>query len=289
MYVYVYIFINTQCIYIYICNYMPDIVKIVITSSQTSDTLDKNITDHDQVWPCLTAAWVVVTCPPTVSSRKDFASSAIDPLVDELMCWALPRRGLGIGKMLLMLPSMLPRSIDVYRYIQYIYMIILDLPGISMIMDLPGISMIIYDVLCIFGYIWYFFGRMSWAMLSPTHDGSKAYAAVRSGISDGLHFKTTRIDTLTFPGPCSRLLFRHVAQDPQQTRQKILLCQVQVWKNESITRSQQNNQLATTCINMPPPDKFQLSNKNMKTCHWAKTQWQKLTINNTLYMVCVLS
>ena len=63
--------------------------------------------------------------------------------------------------MLLMLPSMLPRSIDVYRCIQYIYMIILDLPGISMIMDLPGISMIIYDVLCIFGYIWYFFGRMS--------------------------------------------------------------------------------------------------------------------------------
>jgi hypothetical protein len=47
--------------------------------------------------------------------------------------------------------------------------------------------------------------------------------------------------------------------------------------------------LATTCINMPPPDKFQLSNKNMKPCHWAKTQWQKLTINNTLYMVCVLS
>ena len=28
---------------------MPDIVKIVITSSHTSDSLDKNITDHDQI------------------------------------------------------------------------------------------------------------------------------------------------------------------------------------------------------------------------------------------------
>jgi len=156
-------------VYIYICNYMPDIVKIVITSSQTSDTLDKNITDHDQVWPCLTAAWVVVTCPPTVSSRKDFASSAIDPLVDELMCWALPRRGLGIGKMLLMLPSMLPRSIDVYSisiWLSWIYLVYLWL---WIYLVYLWLSMMFYVYLDIFGIFLAGWVEPCWAphMMAP--------------------------------------------------------------------------------------------------------------------------
>ena len=64
---------------------------------------------HRSNWSnSLTAAWVVVACPPTVSSRRDFAcwSAFTDPLPDELMSWALPRRGLGnMFDMFLMLPA----------------------------------------------------------------------------------------------------------------------------------------------------------------------------------------
>ena len=133
---------------------MPDIVKIVITSSHTSDSLDKNITDHDQisltkfdqVWPLPGSLSLVLQPSAAVKTSLHLLATLWSmswcvgrypvEALEEKCCWCYR--------------CMLPRSIDVYRCIQYIYMIILDLPGISM-MIYDYLYMMFYVYLDIFG------------------------------------------------------------------------------------------------------------------------------------------